>query len=95
MHEESWGDIQASVPNSRNSPCDIDLISGFEKPEVVFHGIPQLPSLETRAACVNNNHDVFVVGGKDRVPISVEANIDQLRTGPIVPVGVCQSCVNN
>ena len=71
-----------------NSPSSVHLISGLKKPEVIFHRVPQPPTLITRSSPVNNNDDVLVVGGKDRVPISVETDVDLLRAGPVVPVGV-------
>jgi hypothetical protein len=75
----------------QNSLCRVYLISSLKKPEVVFHRVPQLPTLETRATPVNNDHDVLVVGRQDRVPISVKPDIDLLCTRPIVPWWwVCQ-----
>ena len=70
-----------------NSLGRLDLIQSLKKPEVVPHRIPQLPALKTRAARVDNDHDVLVICREDRVPVSVKAEIDKLCAGSVVPGG--------
>jgi len=64
----------------------IYLISSLKKTEIVSHRVPKLPTLITRTPPINNDYDVLVVGGQDRVPISVETDVDMLCAGPVVPV---------
>lgn len=81
------------TPSYGNPLCCVYLIPGLKKPKVVSHRVPQLPPLVTRPTPVNDHHDVLVVRGQDRVPVSVKADVHLLRARPIVPVGGCTRVV--
>ena len=76
---------QCQLRISDNSPCGVYLIPSLKKSEVVPHRVPQLPALETRTARVNDHHNVLVIRGEDRVPISVKPDVDLLCAWTVVP----------